>query len=116
MLGISEKCSGIAPSSDFITIITFHMYRAITQITASDQLSHTSCNMAELIVMPYGQLQFLFICKCNQSSRLIQINCKWLLHIDVTSPFQATLRNREMAFWRRSDVNNIRLAFTQEFH
>src|SRR3989454_12325035 len=71
--------------------------------------------MAELIVMPYRQLEPPFVGQCNKSLGLLLMECKWLLHIDVTSALQANPRDIEMAFRRRRDMDNVRSGVTQEF-
>ena len=65
--------------------------------------------------MPYRQLEPRLIGKCNKYLGLLRVECDWLLHIDVASPFQAKPSNIEMAFRRRGDVNHVWFGIIQQF-
>src|SRR5207245_10456840 len=98
-----------------IAVLTLHMSRPSAQVPALDKSSHASRHMAELIIMPYRQLEPRLIGECNKYLGLLRVECDWLLHIDVASPFQAKPSNIEMAFRRRGDVNHVWPSVTQKF-
>src|SRR5213593_506474 len=114
MLLVAKKRSRITVPK-LIAIVTFHVYRSPAQVAALDESSHASRHVAELIVMPCCQLEFLLIGECNKYLGLLLVECEWLLHIDVTSTFQAKPRNFKMAFRRRRDVNDVWTGVTQKF-
>src|SRR6266446_2211015 len=112
---VAEKRSRVPGFSKLIAVITLHVHRLAAQKAALDKTSHTSRCVPELIVMAYGDLQSPLLRDRNQSSGFPLVNCEWLLHVDVASPFQAKLGKFEMAFRRGGDVNNIWPGFTEKF-
>src|SRR5258708_24607687 len=115
MLLVAKERSSISGPSKLIAEITLHMHRPAAQEAGLDNSSHPSRHMAELIIMPYGYFELSFVRECNQFSGVVLAKCKWLPQIHVASPFQAELRNIEMAFRRHCDVNNVWLGVSQEF-
>src|SRR5664279_954682 len=113
MLLVGEKGSRIRCVSELITKVTFHVDRRPAQVAASDKRSHASHRVAELAVMSCGQLEPLLVRERYESVGVLGVERKWLLHIDVASPFQAKPGDIKMALGRRRNVHNIWRDVTQ---
>src|SRR5690348_3195252 len=112
---VAEKRSRVPGLSKLIAVITLHVHGLAAQKAALDKTSHTSRCVPELIVMAYGDLQPPLFRDRDQCSGFPLVDCERLLDVDVASPFQAKLGNFEMAFRRRSDVNDIWPGLTKKF-
>ena len=73
--------------SEIVTEIAFHMHRRPTQIASSDELSHATGHMAELLIMSSRQLELVLVGECHETVGLTGVERERLLHVDVTSAF-----------------------------
>src|SRR2546422_4966752 len=112
---VAKKRSRIPGSFKLIAVVALHMNWPAAQETCVDKSSHAPCRMPKLIIMPGGYLKSSFARECNQSSGFVLVERERLLDIDVTSKFQAELRNGEMAVWGRSDVDDVWSGTSEEF-
>src|SRR5213594_55178 len=104
---VAKKRSRITGLAEVIAIITFHVHRNAAQVAALDEGSHASRDVAELIIMSYGQLEPLRMGERNESLRLRLVERERLLHVNVASLLQARPRKIVMALRRRRDVNYV---------
>src|SRR5437016_10574886 len=114
MFPVGEKRPRIG-LTEIVTKMAFHVYRRATQIAATDELSHATRHMAELVVMSGRELQLGLVGECYENVGLLGVDGERLLHVDVGSPLEASLREREVAFRWRRNVDNVWPSLTQEF-
>ena len=83
--GAYSKRLRVAGSSQFIAVVTLHVYRPIAQKAVLDKSPHAPRYVAELIIVSGGYLQTFSHSRCNHCSSLVETKRERLLHIDVAS-------------------------------
>src|ERR1035438_4543323 len=111
---VAKKCTRIPRLSDLIAVTALHMNRRAPQVAALDKSAHASRHMAKLIIMACRYFQALVVRKRNQRLRVGLAKHEGLFHVDIAPQLKAELRDAEMAFRWRRDVDNIGFGFTQK--
>src|SRR5260370_496068 len=114
VLLVAQERSRIPRPRDFVAVVAFHVHRPVAQEPTLHESPHAPCDMGELVVMPGSDLEPALAGQPNKTLRFVRVEGEGLLYIDMATRLEANPRQIKVAGWRRSDVNNIRLAFTQQ--
>src|SRR5215469_9627074 len=97
MLLVVQKGPRIYGIAQVVAIIALHVYGRAAKVPALHESSHAPCDMSELIVVSYGELEASLLRQCNECFSLPGIYRERLLHVNVAAALQASFGDLKVA-------------------